>query len=145
MTVIHPTPDELARPHHHAEAAAEAIRALNHATVRHEDPDGYEWPSEVDAVIGQLQVLVARLPQALDQAQSWLLDHQAAGRVGHDTPGRKPAFAVAVVVARLNEAQLHCQDLGNALNEARRESTHLTGLDPAGDAEATAEALGGGR
>lgn len=145
MTVIHPAADEATRPYHHAEAAAEAIRALNHATLRHGDPDGYEWPSEVDAVIGQLQVLVARLPQALDQAQSWLLDQQAAGRVGHDTPGRKPAFAVAVVVARLNEAQHQCQDLGNALNEARRESTHLTGLDPAEDAEAMPEPLGGDR
>lgn len=146
MSAIYPflQPGEPVRPRDHAEAAAEAIRALNHATLRHGEPAGYEWPSDVDAVIGQLQALIAYLPQALEQAQSWLLDQQAAGRVGHDTSDRKPAFAVAVVVARLNEAQFGCQDLANALNEARRESSHLTGVldDEPGQAQGAGE--GGG-
>ena len=116
------------RPADHAEAAAEAIRALNHATLRHGDPAGYEWPSDVDAVIANLQLLADWLPQALRQAQGWLVDQQAAGRVGHDTPDRKTEFAVAVVAGYLDEAISGATSLADSFARARRESSHLTGV-----------------
>ena len=123
-----PDPFELPGPARHADAAAEAIRALNHATLRHGDPAGYAWPCDVDAVIGELQLLAERLPQALTQAREWLADQLVAGRVGHDTPGRKPAFATGVVVGHLNEAEICAHALAAALARARRESSHLTGV-----------------
>ena len=134
MTPVHPAagstgdPAEPVRPGDHAEAAAEAVRALNHATLRHGDPAGYEWPSDVDAVIGQLQLLAERLPQALQQAQGWLLDQLLAGRVGHDTPGRKAGFAVGIAAGYLDEAATATASLAHALGQARRESSHLTGV-----------------
>lgn len=135
MTAIHVAGDpEPARPRDHAETASEAVRALNHATLRHGDPAGYEWPSDVDAVIAELQLLTERLPQALRQARDWLADQLVAGRVGHDTPGRKAAFATAVVVGRLNEAECCADTLARILSQARGESSHLTGVRP-GQAE----------
>ena len=138
MTTIHTAranaAGEPVRPRDHAEAAAEAIRALNHATLRHGDPAGYQWPSDVDAVIGELQLIAERLPQALQQAREWLADQLVAGRVGHDTPGRKAAFAAATVVGYLNEAEFCAQALAGVLKKARNESSHLTGVSdqPAG-------------
>ena len=134
MTTIDVAGTEPARPRDHADAAAEAIRALNHATLRHGDPAGYAWPSDVDSVIAELQLVAERLPQALQQAREWLADQLVAGRVGHDTPGRKPAFAAAVVVGHLNEAEFCAQALAATLARARRESSHLTGVsdEPAG-------------
>ena len=119
------------RPRDHAEAAAEAIRALNHATIRSGDRAGYEWPSDVDAVIGNLQLLAEFLPQALRQAQDWLADQHVAGLVGHDTPGRKVGFAVGMVVGHLDDATTCAQALGSTLSKAHSESSHLTGVtDP---------------
>jgi hypothetical protein len=136
MTSIRPAHQhdaEPVRPRDQAEAAAEAIRALNHATLRFGDSAGYQWPSDVDAVIGQLQLLAERLPQALEQAREWLTEQLLAGRVGHDTPGRKAAFAAATVVGSLNEAETCAHALAGTLAKARRESSHLTGVidDPA--------------
>ena len=122
------TPGEPARPRDHAEAAAEAIRALNHATIVSGDPAGYQWPSDVDSVIGNLQLLAERLPQALQQARDWLADQLDAGRVGHDDPARKATFAAATVVGYLNEAEVCADALATTLAKARRESSHLTGV-----------------
>jgi hypothetical protein len=119
---------EPVRPRDHAEVAAEAIRALNHATLRFGDLAGYVWPSDVDGVIAELQLLAERLPQALAQAREWLAEQLVAGRVGHDTPGRKAAFAAAAVVGQLNQAEICAAALAKTLAQARRESTHLTGL-----------------
>ncbi len=51
-----------------------------------------------------------------------------AGRVGHDTPGRKAAFATATVVGYLNEAEFCADALAGTLAKAHRESSHLTGV-----------------
>jgi len=128
MTAHRENGPEKVRPRDHAEAAAEAIRALNHATIRHGDQAGYDWPSDVDSVIGNLQLLAERLPQTLRQAREWLADEMVAGRVGHDTPGRKAAFAAATVVGYLNEAEFCAETLATTLAKARRESSHLTGV-----------------
>lgn len=69
------------RPADFVIAAAESIRSLNHVTLA---GAGYEWPSDVDAVIAALQTLTDRLPQALEQANRWLSNAAAQGTVGHD-------------------------------------------------------------
>jgi hypothetical protein len=56
------TPGEPCSPADYAEAAAEAVHGLNHATFA---GTGYEVPSDVYRVLGQLAAMLARLPQAL--------------------------------------------------------------------------------
>jgi hypothetical protein len=65
--------------------AAEAIRALNHLTLATTGPKaGYSYPGDVDAVLGALQTLTSRLPQAFVQASSWLAAQHRRARIGHD-------------------------------------------------------------
>jgi hypothetical protein len=112
-----------------ASVAAEAVRALNHLTL---DLDGYTWPADVDAVIGDLLTVAYRLPQAFDQASTWLTRAHAAGRVGHDTPGFGTPFAVEYAVQQLAQASKCAAWMADALNQARHHTTHLTGIDPTG-------------
>jgi hypothetical protein len=62
-----------------ADVAAEALRRLNLAT----QPcgDGLTGPADVYDALGGLELLAARLPQALTQLQRFLADEHAAGRV----------------------------------------------------------------
>jgi hypothetical protein len=123
-----------------ADAAAESIRVLNHATI---SGRGYAWPSQVDAVVGCLEVLAQRLPQALDQASSWLAHAHADGRVGHDH-GIDPDPVVEDAVWSLRVAARQASALAGVLQSARTLTSHLTGMDPGHDPDdATAGATGG--
>lgn len=110
-------------PAQHAHAAAEAVRSLNHATRW---PYGYENPTEVDAVLGELLVLVDRLPQALDQARRWLAGADSAGTVGHDHD-EDVATAVDTAGRQLLIAGDNARQLGGALAAACRVTKHLNG------------------
>ena len=118
-----------------ADQAAEAIRRLNHATLSSED--GYVHPSDVDATLANLQVLVQRLPQALVQMRVWLKAQAQAGRVGHDaipmTFGREAAavHAMASVMEAADElatAAAWLSSVNLPLTQARKETSHLTGF-----------------
>jgi hypothetical protein len=107
-----------------AQAAAQAVRDLNHATL---DGTGFEYPSDVYEVVGALATLVQRLPQALRQAGTWLAAEHTAGRVGHD---RGPQFTTAEVysaLAHLDDAVPHVEALRSALDTAHTHTSHLTG------------------
>jgi len=106
-----------------ANEAAEAIRSLNHATIF---DGGYEWPSDVDAVLVELEVLTRRIPQALDQASRWLARAQSAGRVGHDG-GEDPGPAVAEIETGLTVASSCAAQLAETLNRVRQLTARLTG------------------
>src|SRR5438067_1983726 len=54
------TPDDPCSPADYADAAAEAVRGLNHATF---GGTGYEAPSDVYRVLGHLATMLARLPR----------------------------------------------------------------------------------
>lgn len=116
------------RPVEHAEAAAEAIRWLNHATIH----GGYQWPSDVDAVVGHLLMLAERLPQALEQASRWLSRQHEAGRVGIDDVGAPVAADVAVeaAVTALAVARSQAGELARDLRRARSLTTRMTGVEP---------------
>lgn len=74
-----------ASPAERAWDAADAVRGLNHATLAVTGPRaGYRYPCDVDAVLGALQTLAERLPQALAQASAWLGDQHHHARIGHD-------------------------------------------------------------
>lgn len=109
----------------HAARAAEAIRALNHATL---PSTGYRWPSDVDAVIGELETLADRLLQALGQAANWLEQALEADRVGHDG-GADVAETVLTAVEWLGDASSSVLTLAYQLRYARGYTTHLTGID----------------
>ncbi|NLT53719.1 MAG: hypothetical protein GXX79_03950 [Actinomycetales bacterium] len=116
----------------HANAAAEAIRSLNHATLRigDHDPGGYEWPSDVDAVLAELSVMAHRLQQAIWQADRWLRREHDSGRVGHDQ-GKDVAAVVHATSIALRDAHQDAGALANSLDDARAHTNHLTGTDAA--------------
>lgn len=119
-------------PIEHASTAAEAVRALNHATLSAgpaNGSDGYVWPADVDAVTAQLAILAQRLPQALDQAARWLETSAATGRVGHDKglDGER-AGVLAAVLLRAGGAA--AETMLRRLDEARQITAHLTSTVP---------------
>lgn len=118
------TPNVPSTPVEWAERAAEAIRGLNHASRA-----GYVWPSDVDATVGELQLLAERLPQALNQTARWLSRQDLAGRVGHDA-GDDPTVVVGMVLADLEYAAAQATNLAGLLAAARTNTTHLTGVQP---------------
>jgi hypothetical protein len=105
-----------------AATIAEAVRALNHASIG--KADGFKTPQDVESVVGSLVLAMERLPQLLgqlaavsrDQAATCLL-HRAGGG---DAAGlaewaavnlEDAAPAVAVVARCLRDAKLALADL----------------------------------
>jgi len=117
-----------------ADQAAEAVRALNHATIQVDDARGYRFPADADQTLANLQVLIDRLPQALQQLGAWLERQARAGMVRHDAT---PTEAGRVVAAQhaLAAALTAVEDLATAgawlaaaagpLNRARTQTNHL--------------------
>jgi hypothetical protein len=117
-----------------AHEAADSVRELNHLTL---GPCAYVWPSDVDAVIGELGTLVQRLPQAFGQAAAWLEGQYVAGRVGHDLGGDGSTCVSEVlgeVLGDLHRAGQQARGLALTLEAARSASSHLTGFDPSAGA-----------
>lgn len=111
----------------HAERAAEAVRALNHATL---NVGQVQWPSDVDAVVAYLEMAARRMPQALRQLSHWLRVKQAAGLVGHDHGDARAAEAVTAALEELAEAARDADNLRISLGNARSFTNHLTGKSP---------------
>ena len=112
-----------------ADTAAEAVRALNHATVFTEG--GLSGPADVYDVLGSLAMLAARLPQALSQLQTFLAREQTAGRVQLvDGPHTgDPAAAVADVARWLTCAAGSADQLQQALEQAHATLTWAARCD----------------
>ena len=73
-----------------AEAGAEGIRVLNHASIR--PASGLDYASDVDSILRNLQSAACRLPQLLHQLAGWLQSLHEAGRLADDRgrdPGRR--------------------------------------------------------
>jgi hypothetical protein len=103
--------------------AAEAVRALNRATVP--GAGGLVFPADAYEVTGQLAVLAARLPQALAQLLTFLRAEVKAGRVvivsGPDAGD--PAAALAAVTGSLDAAVASARRLHQALDAAQNQLT----------------------
>ncbi|MEO3750150.1 hypothetical protein [Streptomyces sp. B6B3] len=67
-----------------AEQAAEAIRALNHAT-RATPNACLRYPGDVYATFGELVAMAGRLPQAIGQLALFIDVLQDEGRLRHDS------------------------------------------------------------
>lgn len=86
-----------------SEAAAEALRVLNHLT---RDSASLCWPSEADRLIRDLETLARRLPQLLGQVSAWITAGQAAGQItaaAGEFRGR-PDLACAAFGQRMDSA-----------------------------------------
>ncbi|NEC24430.1 hypothetical protein [Streptomyces parvus] len=70
------TPSELAG------TAADAIRALNHATLSHR-PD-WEYPGDAYSVVGNLSYMAGMLPQAIEQTAQLLKRLEEEGSLKSD-------------------------------------------------------------
>ena len=106
------------QPARHAEAAAEAVRSLNHATL----PCAGELtgPADVYDTLGALAVLAARLPQAMSQLQTFLDSETDAGRVQvvDGEHAGDPAAAAATCGHWTDTATAAAQALQHALEQA---------------------------
>jgi hypothetical protein len=112
-----------------AEAAAEAIRYLNHAAPR----GGITDPATVSAVAAALAAVAYRLPQLVTQLAEWLAAETAAGRVADDH--HRPAWQVTDAARLLFwEAAEHADHLASALNAAANLTATLHAADPAAPA-----------
>lgn len=106
------------QPARHAEAAAEAVRSLNHATL----PGAGELtgPAVVYDTLGSLTILAARLPQALSQLQAFLDSETDAGRVRvvDGEHAGDPAAAAATCGHWTDAARAAAHALQHALEQA---------------------------
>jgi hypothetical protein len=124
MTGREPTPAGL------ADAAAEAIRALNHTTLP--GAGGLTYPGDVYSLLAALSLLAARLPQALTQTETFLAAELAAGRIvivdGAHTGD--PAAAVAQAAACLHTARAAAHRLHVDLDHAAAALVWAAAVDP---------------
>jgi hypothetical protein len=110
-------------PAQRAEEAAEAIRALNYATL----PGAGElmFPAGAYETAGALAVLAGRLPQALAQLSAFLQEQVNAGRVvivAGEHAG-DPAAAISMARCHLDAAASSARQLQQSLDAAQQSLT----------------------
>ncbi len=111
------TPQALAR------TAAGAVRSLNHATL---GGSGLEQPADASAVLGELTLAAAGLPQQLGQVGPWLASAFAAGRLGCDD-GADPAAAIGGARLFLDGARASAAALARDLGDAQQQIAAVNG------------------
>jgi hypothetical protein len=107
-----------------AGAAAEAVRALNHLTIRPPTAGEPGWAelADVYAVVGELRVLVERMPQAFDQLARVFGDPGVEYGVDDDSD---PADAVRAAGTTLLAARRQATDLAGTVTRAHGALSHL--------------------
>jgi hypothetical protein len=80
---------DLKTPAQLADDAAEAVRALNHATLS--TRDGWQFPADAYSVIGNLREMSQRLPQLLQQVEGFLQDLADGDHIRSDRGGNGAA------------------------------------------------------
>lgn len=108
-------------PTQHADDAAEAIRAINHLTMSARDD--WQTPGDVYNLIGGLAQMVAKLPQALEQASSLIDKLNDDGRLRSDND--QLHYNIADVFYGLETARLAAQRMHSALNQAHNALGHI--------------------
>jgi hypothetical protein len=112
-----------------ASEAAEAVRALNHATLP--GSGGLVFPADAYDVTGRLALLASRLPQALAQLLAFLSSEVQAGRVTvvAGEHNGDPAAMLTAVTACLDAAAVLARRLHDALDAAQNQLTWAAGRD----------------
>jgi hypothetical protein len=109
--------------------AAEAIRALNHATI---STVGYR-PNDVYDIVAELVVLTERLPQAFGQLARIVEHLNSKDQVGFDggSPfSRHPADGVTELQAVFGRASESADELRYALADGQRILSAAHSIDP---------------
>jgi hypothetical protein len=113
-----------------ADQAAELVRALNHATLP--GAGGLTYSGDVYSLLAGLSVLAGRLPQALAQAETFLVAQLTAGRIvivdGAHTGD--PDAAVAQTAACLHTARAAAHRLHVDLDHAAAALVWAAAVDP---------------
>jgi hypothetical protein len=104
------TTTEAITPADNARTAAEAVRSLNHTTLS-TSAAGWEYPSDAYDVVGALDEMAMRLPQALDQVAKLVErlaahDHISSDRGGDGAEDVHTALR-GLEWARADAEQLH--------------------------------------
>jgi hypothetical protein len=120
-----------------ANALAECVRVLNHAT-RSDDAIGY--PGAVYQVLGAVYTATGRLPQLLSQLSGWLERATEAGRLAEHQHGDVIA-AVATAQDALARATAQFAPVTSAL-EAAQQAIAFVSLRDDGDRPGEAEGEG---
>jgi hypothetical protein len=113
-----------------ARTAAEAVRALNHATL---GQDGLGQPADAYEVLGELSLAASGLPQLLGQVGCWLAAALAGGRLGCDD-GTDPAAAVSGAWLFISDARASAATLARDLGQAQQQLAAVNG-GPSGKGE----------
>jgi hypothetical protein len=113
-----------------AEDAAEAVRALNHATLP--GAAGLAYPADAYEIAGSLAVLAARLPQALAQLAGFLQAEADAGRIAivAGEHAGDPDAAITAARSCLEAAAGAAGQLQRALDAAQNMLTWAAASDP---------------
>lgn len=121
-------------PAQRAAVAAEALRALIHATHAPGDVDGFQEPADVAATLTELTILVERLPQALEQATRWLDQATRRGAVQHDAvsdpemSGYEARVTVLEIQEAVGSASARLRQAAERLQAATDLASHLSGV-----------------
>lgn len=114
MTTTEPrTPAQL------ADDAAEAVRALSHATLTRPNP-GWEFPDEAYSTLGNLELLAVRLPQALGQVESLIGALEDASTLRSDHGPDDLAQRLVDFHGAVGSAIQHAMSLRAALGSAHQ-------------------------
>jgi hypothetical protein len=107
-----------------ASDAGEAIRTMNHLTRTR---DGWAYPGDLYATLGDLARLVHALPQLLNQSAAWLETGERDGRLRTDHPAIELGASVDSARLALQAAAHAAHDLGLRVDEAHEITAHLAG------------------
>ena len=114
-----------------ARTAAETVRSLNHATL---GGGGLAQPADAYAVLGELSLAAAGLPQLLAQVGRWLASALASGQLGCDD-GTDPVAAVSGAWMFMSDARSAAAALARDLGQAQQQlaAVHGTPQEEAGE------------
>ena len=104
-------------------SAAETVRALNHATL---GGTGLAQPADAYALLGELSLAAAGLPQLLAQVGRWLTTALGAGQLGCDD-GTNPAAAVSGAWLFIADARAGANALARNLEHAQQQIAAVNG------------------
>jgi hypothetical protein len=119
----------------HAEAATDAVRAINHITS---SPTGLDDPAEAYTMLGHLVAVAAMLPQAFVQISRHVTAWHDAGLIGID-PGTRYHDFTGEAVTDLDAALTVAADAACALYGALTHATNVLAyahqVDPGRDTD----------
>ena len=104
-------------------AATEAVRSLNHATL---GESGLAQPADACALLGELSLTAAGLPQLLAQVGRWLAAALASGQLGCDD-GSDPVAAVSGAWMFMSDARSAAAALARDLGQAQQQLAAVRG------------------